>query len=302
MTQEQPRRVEWQPTHAQLFADAVWNASEDELSTTEALVLLAYANHARRKDVAWVAYLRLMQQCKIRSRSTVTRVLRDLVRKGWLELVGPARSHKQSALYRLIIPQETGPTIEPDRTDERTGSPQDRQTGSVSGPDVASDSHSSLDRVGVDETGPMVGQTGSMVDETGSINGAVRTDERSPLSGGPSGNLREGTRTARAGALAGAPSQEDQKRAGNGTSGSAAAKRPVTPAELAAMLHGDQAADQPATPMSAEEAKERMRAMLAGKPSVKVSRWPQARDTTPNPHFNPGALDQLAGVGDSDPT
>lgn len=332
MTQEQPRRGEWQPTHAQLFADAVWDASADELTTTEALVLLAYAGHARRKDRAWVAYLRLMQQCKIRSASTTTRVLKSLVEKGWLEPVGPARSHKQSALYRLIIPGETTAMSEVDRADKRSGTSLDHGTASTIGAVGAPDSQTARNRKPRGETTSMVDETTSMVDETASTIGADHADGQQPLSGGPSGNLREGTPTARAGALAGAPSREEQTRAGNGTRESAALRRKTTPAELAAMLRapidgqGDDekpaedcdcgAADCPYTnakadpsssnqagdqPMSAEEAKARMRAMLAGKPSAKFSRWPQPRDTTPNPHFDPAALDQLAAVGDPDP-
>lgn len=92
-------------TLAQRFRDAVWEAGPEQLSTTEAMVLLAYADHARGGDVAWVAQSRLMQRCKLRSKDTPSRVVADLVDKGWLELLSPAQWHnRKSPTYRLRIP------------------------------------------------------------------------------------------------------------------------------------------------------------------------------------------------------
>lgn len=93
------------PTLAQRFRDAIWEAGPDQLSTTEAMILLAYADHARGGDTAWVAQSRLMQRCKLRSKDTPSRVIADLVDKGWLELLSPAQWHnRKSPTYRLCIP------------------------------------------------------------------------------------------------------------------------------------------------------------------------------------------------------
>ncbi|MEV6847627.1 helix-turn-helix domain-containing protein [Actinoplanes sp. NPDC051411] len=96
------------PTRAQRFRDAVWESGPDDLSPTEALVLLAYADHARGGDSAWVAQSRLMQRCKIRSSSTPSRIVAGLVEKGWLELLARAQwRNRQSPTYRLVIPKTT---------------------------------------------------------------------------------------------------------------------------------------------------------------------------------------------------
>lgn len=93
------------PTFAQRFRDAVWEAGPEELSTVETLVLLAYADHARGGDCAWVAQSRLIQRCKIRSKGTPSTVLAALAEKGWLVLLSPAQwRNRQSPTYRLVIP------------------------------------------------------------------------------------------------------------------------------------------------------------------------------------------------------
>jgi len=105
-----------QPTPAQRYRDAVWEATADQLTSTEKLVALAYADHCRNGgDTAWVTYRRLMQRCAIRSMSTVTRVLAALADKGWLQLVGPSPRHKQSPVYRLTIPDGTAPMVGADQ-------------------------------------------------------------------------------------------------------------------------------------------------------------------------------------------
>lgn len=99
-----------------------------------------------------------------------------------------------------------------------------------------------------------------------------------------------GSGSARAGALASAP-PEDQVRAGNGTSDSPATRRGVTADELRAMLlrplpSKDVAQGEDKT-LSADDAKALIRAQLAGKPAAKLSRWQPQRDAAPNPHFKP---------------
>lgn len=97
---------------ADLFESAVW---ESALSTAEKAVALAFADHARDGDTAWVTYERLMRRCSM-SRDTVARCLRVLLEAGWLVLVRPAKHHRP-ALYRLTIPAE--------QSDGRTADPVD---------------------------------------------------------------------------------------------------------------------------------------------------------------------------------
>lgn len=107
------------PTPVQLFRDAVWDADADELSTVEAMMCLAYADHVNAPpfDRAFVTDRRLMHRCKIRSKGTVTRVRESLVVKGWLAPLDPdggealtlggARERlraRRSLTYRLDVP------------------------------------------------------------------------------------------------------------------------------------------------------------------------------------------------------
>lgn len=98
-----------QPTPAQLWTDAVWAASPDDLTTAERLVALAYGDHAGRGDTAWVVSRRLAQRCGFKSNGTATRVVRALCAKGWLYPVGPATRHRQVIVYKLTLPPGTAP-------------------------------------------------------------------------------------------------------------------------------------------------------------------------------------------------
>jgi len=103
---EPAERYEYRLTPAQVFADAVWAAGEDELTPTEAMVLLAYAAHTRRgADRTWMTQRRIMQQCKIHSGSSVVSIRARLVRKGWLDPVdsAPVRGGR-TPVYRLAVP------------------------------------------------------------------------------------------------------------------------------------------------------------------------------------------------------
>ncbi|MFF4416690.1 hypothetical protein ACFYY8_29580 [Streptosporangium sp. NPDC001559] len=70
----------------EVYADAVWDADPNDLAQAEPAMALCYANHAHKApyDRAWVTNERLMQQCKIRSMSTIGRVRDSLVEKRWL--------------------------------------------------------------------------------------------------------------------------------------------------------------------------------------------------------------------------
>ncbi|MER7212415.1 hypothetical protein ABT340_35630 [Streptosporangium sp. NPDC000239] len=117
MTEEIPARRP--PTSAQLYADAVWDADPNDLAQAELAMALCYANHAHKApyDRAWVTNERLMQQCKIRSTSTVGRVRDSLVEKGWLIPLDPKtfmplteaerrdfQRKRKTIPYRLAIP------------------------------------------------------------------------------------------------------------------------------------------------------------------------------------------------------
>jgi len=111
------------PTPAQAFTDAV--CASDDLSTTEAMVLLAYARAAKNGgDAAWLTQPRIMRECKICSRETVVRVRQSVTKKGWLTPVDAVVIRGGVAtVYRMVIPPP-GTTIEPG----------ERQPGTVTEP------------------------------------------------------------------------------------------------------------------------------------------------------------------------
>lgn len=88
--------------HSDLWREAVWNSPKSSLKPLQRLIALAYADHARDGEVAWVTYNRLEQRTGL-SRDAVARHLGALVEAGWLVLVSPASQHR-SARYRLVIP------------------------------------------------------------------------------------------------------------------------------------------------------------------------------------------------------
>lgn len=156
-------------TLAQRFRDAVWEADASQLSTTEAMILLAYADHARGGDTAWVAQSRLMQRCKVRSKDTPSRVLAGLVAKGWLELLSPGQwRNRQSPTYRLLIP--TAPI-----------------SGEVNRPDQRGSSRPQPPR-SVAEPPRSLGKAPRSVGQSSPLIGAKLPADRVPLSSeGPSG-------------------------------------------------------------------------------------------------------------------
>jgi hypothetical protein len=117
------------PTPAQRFRDNVWDAGPEQLSTAEAMVLLAYADHCRDGgDTAWVAQERLLQRCKLRSKGTPAVLLARLVQMGWLELLDPARwRNKKSPVYRLLPDHPRG--IAPSHGEVKKRTPPPRPTG-----------------------------------------------------------------------------------------------------------------------------------------------------------------------------
>jgi hypothetical protein len=99
--------------HKDVWSEAVWDSP---LLPLQKLIALAYADHARDGDVAWVTYDRLRRRSGL-SRDAVARHLRALVDAGWLVLISAASQHR-SARYRLAIPspstqQSVSRTTEP---------------------------------------------------------------------------------------------------------------------------------------------------------------------------------------------
>jgi hypothetical protein len=99
--------------HKDVWSEAVWDSP---LLPLQKLIALAYADHARDGDVAWLTYDRLRKRSGL-SRDAVARHLRALVDAGWLVLVSAASQHR-SARYRLAIPspstqQSVSRTTEP---------------------------------------------------------------------------------------------------------------------------------------------------------------------------------------------
>jgi hypothetical protein len=95
------------PNRATAYRDAVWD--DAALSVVQKMVALCYANHAQGGDLAWVTYVRLMQQTGIRSKETAAAAIKALVAVGWLRPVGAVPGHRQIILYRLEIPTGTEP-------------------------------------------------------------------------------------------------------------------------------------------------------------------------------------------------
>ena len=127
-----------------VFVRAVWSST---LRPLPRLVALAYADHARKGDPAWLTLDRVVKVTGM-SRDSAHRNLGILIAAGWLELVGQGRQHRASR-YRLVIPSSTGDVLlaESQQYGRRT-------TGKVSSstaPDVSS-------------TAPDVSSTGAVLD------------------------------------------------------------------------------------------------------------------------------------------
>lgn len=79
------------------YTEAVWSSS---LTSTQRLVALAYADHARDADTAWIAPERLEARTGL-GRTAAKTAVRALVDAGWLVLVEAARQHR-APRYRLV--------------------------------------------------------------------------------------------------------------------------------------------------------------------------------------------------------
>ncbi|MFN8147291.1 MAG: helix-turn-helix domain-containing protein [Candidatus Nanopelagicales bacterium] len=88
------------------YIRAVWAS---DLKPLARLIALAYADHARKGDTAWLTLDRLVEVTGM-SRDAANRNLRRLVDSGWLLLVEQGRQHRASR-YRLIIASSTGDVL-----------------------------------------------------------------------------------------------------------------------------------------------------------------------------------------------
>src|SRR5664279_707818 len=84
--------------HRDIWAEAIW---ESALPTKTKIVGLAYADHARSGQTAYVANKRAVARTGL-SVSTVKRCRADLVAGGWLIEWTPARGHRATH-YLLVI-------------------------------------------------------------------------------------------------------------------------------------------------------------------------------------------------------
>ena len=89
------------------FVAAVWESTC--LKPLERLVALAYADHARDGETAWVTYPRLMERTGL-SRDALARALNGLRAQGWLEVHEPARQQR-AARYWLRIPEDSQQSV-----------------------------------------------------------------------------------------------------------------------------------------------------------------------------------------------
>lgn len=191
------------PTLAQRFRDAVWEAGPEQLTTTETLILLAYADHARGTDTAWVAQSRLVQRCKLRSKGTPSRVLAGLVDKGWLELLSPAHwGNKQSPTYRLLIP--TSPSdgevddSKPPRSKRQPPRSQTKPPRSVDQSSPSDGAKLPVNRVPLSSEGPSRPSGGDDPPRTASPRGEPSQEQNPADADGPSMTAEEARAQLRA--------------------------------------------------------------------------------------------------------
>lgn len=88
------------------YVAAVWESQT--LKPLERLVALAYADHARDGETAWVTYPRLMERTGL-SRDALARALNGLREQGWLEVQEAARQQRATR-YWLRIPEGDEPS------------------------------------------------------------------------------------------------------------------------------------------------------------------------------------------------
>jgi hypothetical protein len=120
------------------YARAVWDS---DLPTLPRIVALAYADHARSGDVAWIALTRLMAVTGIRNKTSVASAVTRLVADDWLELVEKGRQHRASR-YRLRTPQGyVSRTAEGESsgTSEQSSGTSPYPSGTSNGPDYSED-------------------------------------------------------------------------------------------------------------------------------------------------------------------
>lgn len=101
-------------TPVQRFRDAVWLSIC--LSPEQRIVALCYAKYTKgASDRSWVAQRQLMRETGIRSSVTATRTVDSLVTAGWLKPLGAPPGHQQRRLYQLAVPDEESPatTVRP---------------------------------------------------------------------------------------------------------------------------------------------------------------------------------------------
>jgi len=120
------------------FVRAVWSST---LRPMPRLVALAYGDHARKGDTAWLTLDRVADVTGM-SRDSAHRNLRILIAAGWLELVEQGRQHRASR-YRLVIPSSPGdvPLAESQQSGSRTTAKEFSSTApdaSSTAPDVSS--------------------------------------------------------------------------------------------------------------------------------------------------------------------
>lgn len=79
----------------------MWNTTE--LHPNERVVSYVFARYAGKKNVAWCKWDELVKRTGIKSKTTISKVINQLINKGWLKESEPARQHF-SARYELTIP------------------------------------------------------------------------------------------------------------------------------------------------------------------------------------------------------
>lgn len=143
--------------HRDLWAEAVWSSS---LPPLQRLVALAYADHARDRDTAWLGGKRLCERTGL-GRTAALDARQSLVDAGWLAETLPATA-RTPAHYRLVVVAEGSARRTPltPRRGSARRTPEVRETdptGPADGPQA-----SASRTPGVRETDPTSGLTSDL--------------------------------------------------------------------------------------------------------------------------------------------
>lgn len=164
--------------HRDLWAEAVWSS---KLPPLQRLVALAYADHARDRDTAWLGGKRLCERTGL-GRTAALDARQAVVDAGWLVETVPATA-RTPAHYRLAVPEGSARRT-PDTSEGSASRTRGVRETDPTGP--AADPQGSATRTpGVRETDPTSGLTSDLTSSLSTATEAspVHTTTRETTSG-----------------------------------------------------------------------------------------------------------------------